>query len=961
MNRRIRWASSLSSICDLTFGLALLASLVAPLPAQYYYEKNKVQTRDYDFQTLPTAHFHIYFYQGGEELAAYAAGIAEEFYRSISADLGIQQADFTPVILYNSPNEFAETNVLTDIIEEGVGGFSELYKNRVVVPFDGSYARFKKVLWHEITHIFEFELFYEPKLANVLSLASEYQIPQWVSEGFAEYASGGVELGNEIFMRDLVINNRLLSVDQLSDIYGYLSYREGEAIFRYVEDRYGRKKVFELMHELKNKRNVADAFKETFGESSKKFSEEFEDYERQKYWPQITKKGNFQELGKLLTDHVADGSIYNTSPAVSPSGTRIAFISDRNEYSDVYVVSAVDGKVLKRLVSGERSGGFESVHPYRGGISWSPDETSIVLAGKSGGRDCLVIVNYPSGRVRKRLFPDVDGIYSPVFSPDGNRIAFVGLKDGYSDIYVFDLRTGRPSRKTADIYEDRDPSFSSSGDTILFVSDRPDGDIWQPGDYAVFLRTDSTAPLRVTPRADYLAYPSFLPGDRRIAFVTSDSSYDMYVYSLDENRVIQRTDFLGGVYYPTFSKDGDRLVLAYYNNVGWDIGYVKDPLKALPSRFETTLVAASDTAKYRETGLDRSRIRPYSFNLTPDYAIGMASYATGAGFAGDLDLALSDELGNHRFYLTTNLIGDILNSDLSLSYWYLPHRVDYGIGLFQQFNYYYYYASGLPRPARIVELRDLGVSGLAAWPFDKFSRVEFAPTIAARQAQLYDYDPFSDSYVAGPKEWRRLLQPDVAYVFDNSYWGTMTAPERGTRLRAEGYAAVLSDEQYATAYVDYRNYLKLAKRYIWANRLVGIASFGRDAEQYSLGGEWVRGYYYAEFSDSAANRMALLSSELRFPFVDRLKIAFPLPLDITDIRGVAFLDAGLATNRWPRIINQGRWQDLKLGVGAGMRFQISYFLLKLDWGWPLSTLSADTSGVERRRTGVWDFSLGTDF
>jgi hemolysin activation/secretion protein len=52
-----------------------------------------------------------------------------------------------------------------------------------------------------------------------------------------------------------------------------------------------------------------------------------------------------------------------------------------------------------------------------------------------------------------------------------------------------------------------------------------------------------------------------------------------------------------------------------------------------------------------------------------------------------------------------------------------------------------------------------------------------------------------------------------------------------------------------------------------------------------------------------------------------------------------------------------------MGVGAGMRFQISYFLLKLDWGWPLSVLSIPdpVSGKERARTGIWQFSLGTDF
>ena len=54
-------------------------------------------------------------------------------------------------------------------------------------------------------------------------------------------------------------------------------------------------------------------------------------------------------------------------------------------------------------------------------------------------------------------------------------------------------------------------------------------------------------------------------------------------------------------------------------------------------------------------------------------------------------------------------------------------------------------------------------------------------------------------------------------------------------------------------------------------------------------------------------------------------------------------------------------ETLKMGVGAGMRFQISYFELKLDWGWPLSVLSVDPTGRRTHAGGIWQFSLGTDF
>ena len=926
------------------------------LPAQYYYEKNKVQTRDYDFKTITTTHFQIYFYTGGEVLADYTSRIAEEYYAGLSKDLGVSREDRIPIIIYNSPNEFEETNIVTDIVEEGVGGFSELFKNRVVVPFDGSYARFKKVLWHEITHIFEFEMFYKPRLASLLSISEEFQIPLWVAEGFSEFASGNAELGNEIFMRDLVINNRLLAIDQLNDYYGYLAYREGEAIFRYIEERYGRKKVFQFLHQLKAEQNVGQAFDKTFGLSTKKFSKEFEERLRQEYWPKITRKSNFPKLGTLLTNHVDDGSVYNTAPAISPSGSMVAFISDRNEYSDVYVISALDGKVIKHLISGERSGGFESVHPYRGGLSWAPDETRIAVASKSQGKDCLAEVEFPSGRVKKRWFPNVGGIYSPKYSPDGRKLAFVGLKDGGSDIFVLDRSTGGVTRVTADIYEDRDPTFSASGDTILFVSDRPDSGAWHPGSYALFCYTSYSAVSRVTPRAEYLAHPTFLPGDQKLAFVTSDSSYDLDIFSLAEGRVVERTNFLGGVYYPTFSQDGTRLIFAYYENMGWDIASIKDPQVTLPSARESTLVASSDTASYEKNEPDRSRVKRYGFNLSPDYAYGAAGYSSDIGLSGQLNLALSDALGNHRFYLQADLLRDLVNSDFYLDYWYLPKRFDIGAGFYQYFDYGYDWAGD----AAYLR-RNLGLQGLAAYPFDHFTRLEFDPSFVYSEYNWYHYDPVDDAFYSDSTAWKPQVMLDGALVFDNSYWGSMTAPERGTRARLEVYAPAVGS-RFVTGYLDARNYLKIAKRYIWANRFLALASFGPDAERYYLGGEDVRGYQYAEFFDRPGTKALVLSSELRYPFVDRLKIAFPLPLDITDIRGVMFADAGMVWDKkLPVVYQNNRLQDLKVGIGAGARLQISWFALKLDFGYPLSALSMADSTRERTRQGTWYFSIGTDF
>ena len=110
------------------------------------------------------------------------------------------------------------------------------------------------------------------------------------------------------------------------------------------------------------------------------------------------------------------------------------------------------------------------------------------------------------------------------------------------------------------------------------------------------------------------------------------------------------------------------------------------------------------------------------------------------------------------------------------------------------------------------------------------------------------------------------------------------------------------------------------------------ASFGDDFDYWSIGGPYsLRGYDYYAFTGS---KVGFFNLEFRFPFIDRLSIAFPIPLEIRNIRGDVFADFGTAytdsVNLWET--DDGfRLDDLKLGVGAGLRFQFLYIIFRLDW------------------------------
>ena len=56
------------------------------------------------------------------------------------------------ILVYGSHNDFQQTNAVGEFLPEGVGGVTELLKNRVIIPFEGDYELFRHVIQHELTH-----------------------------------------------------------------------------------------------------------------------------------------------------------------------------------------------------------------------------------------------------------------------------------------------------------------------------------------------------------------------------------------------------------------------------------------------------------------------------------------------------------------------------------------------------------------------------------------------------------------------------------------------------------------------------------------------------------------------------------------------------------------------------------------------------------------------------------------
>ncbi|MCA9751349.1 MAG: PD40 domain-containing protein [Gemmatimonadetes bacterium] len=568
----------------------MLATLAVASPALAQFGKNKVQYRNFHWYTIETDHFDIYYYEGEEESALHAARMAERGYARLSKILNHDIEDRVPVIVYASHTDFQQTNITPGLIGEGTGGITEYAKRRVFLPFTGSYGEFDHVLTHELVHAFQVDLMFNSGgEVNPFS----FQPPLWFMEGMAEYLSiGGIDANTEMWLRWSALEGQLIPLHYMDRVFDIRVYRIGQAIFDFVGQRYGDDKIGELLRKTVYYRSVDVAFEKTLGLDLRALNDEWEQYVRRKYYPQIVHLNRPEEQGRRLIKN-RDFSSMNVAPAISPDGERVVYIRQGRFSTDIVMSSAIDGSFLGRLVEGERSSDFESLRYLYTAIGWSPDGTRIAFPSKRGGEDVLNILDVDSRTVLDRLSFGFGAIYSPAFDPEGNRIAFVGVEAGKSDLFLVDLRTRELVRITDDPYLVRDPQWSPDGDRIAFVTDRGDDTDLENLVFGKpkigILELESGNIELLAGQAGKNIAPFWGPDGNYLAFVSDrDGISNLYVQSLETDRLYRLTNLITGVTgitesSPPFSwaRSGDRIVFTTFMGEGWELYQIEDPLSKL--------------------------------------------------------------------------------------------------------------------------------------------------------------------------------------------------------------------------------------------------------------------------------------------------------------------------------------------------------------------------------------------
>jgi Tol biopolymer transport system component len=218
-------------------------------------------------------------------------------------------------------------------------------------------------------------------------------------------------------------------------------------------------------------------------------------------------------LVRLTSDPASD-----SQPSWSPDGGKIAFASDRDGDLEIYVMN-VDGSDVTRLTDNEAEDGQPA---------WSPDGTRIAFASDSeepGNPDIYVMDADGSGRTRLTSAPGEDCF--PVWTPDGSRISFSRsdaaddgegeTADAPSGVYVMNADgSGQTLLPGIDLLA----AWSPDGNKIAFVGPADDG---ENADIYV-VSANGGDPIRLTDSPHYDLAPAWAPDGARIAFHRLDAA-----------------------------------------------------------------------------------------------------------------------------------------------------------------------------------------------------------------------------------------------------------------------------------------------------------------------------------------------------------------------------------------------------------------------------------------------------
>lgn len=943
----------------------LFALLLSILPSVGFgLANNNVRVNKFEWMHAQTDHFDIYFDSSTERLVPHMAKHLEDAWRDVGAAFRFEVKERTPFFFYSNHNEFEQTNIVP--IGEGTGGVTEAFKNRFLVFNDGSEEWMRHVIYHEFSHVVQFNILYGGFWKSVRLLKSPFY-PLWAMEGSAEYGSGSIdEITGDMVTRDAVAFGKLPSLEELQG-FGHLKpnqvtlgYKTGEAAMHFLKEEYGVEKFQEFMPILKDHFDVSSALDNLLGCNLEWFDFRFQEWMVNKYDTHIKNSIKAGTYGERLT--FSDGiPQFNEAPVVSPDGKKIYFFSDRGGPTQLYEMDRITKKV-KALI-GLRWKKYENIETRGRALSISSDGRFLAFSAEKKQKDFLFVYDLVKKKLSRISVP-FDQIRTPVFSPFDDSLVCVGMKRGFNDLYLIN-REGQVLRQLTDNPQDeKDPVFSRDGKEIFYS-----GEVFLENPFSIerdlfSVHTETREIRKLTSLVGRENEPDVLP-DGSVVFTRDrlddgQLGFDLYHVNLSSPSFSLKplTKLVGGAFTPRYSPAVNALFFVAFENGEkhvfqgtWTftnshpsahVAPAEDPFWNEVRRSNS--LESNMAWNNQDAGIPylKSSPKPYRFQSSTDIFLPFFLYSSQDGFVMVDVWQYSDLMGNHQLQQQLQYASGNDLVDLAISYTYSRYRPDFTFG----FRGQKYYRDFEEEDRR----REINGFGLMSYPLDRVSSVQLGAGVTDRK------DTFLDETEDETDFDDRFLLTGFQY---DTVTGRYLVPTKGHRLNffyQQGFETIGGNQKYKTHGLEGVKYWPLQKESTLASRLFYGRSTGLDRQVFRLGGvDRIRAVPRSGEENKKSNivfsstemrlRIKYLNARTRFLFPDFFFKAAYL---------IVFDDVGYG---WDDTDERNAFKPRKLKNAAGVgiswpTFILQTFQLNLGIQWARQTNNG---------SDVWYVTVGPSF
>ncbi|MBX3254346.1 MAG: hypothetical protein KF862_09420 [Chitinophagaceae bacterium] len=439
------------------------------------FGKNRVQYEKFKWRYYQTRNFNVYFSQNGLALGKYAAQLAEKELPELEDFVEYGSQRRINIVVYNSFNDMQQSNIGIGVDWQNTGGVTKFVNNKMIVYFNGDHENLKKQIRQGIAKTLLDNLLFGDDLGEFASNQALLDLPKWLTDGYVMYAAENwsPELDDKL-------KSALLSGDY-RNFYQFAFDKPdlaGHAFWHYIAENYRKDNVTYFLYLARIYKSLNSASQKVTKQKFKSVLAEFMEREADKYYKDLrgrrnAPKGNVVALEE--TNNNLDYYRFQANP--NPRNSTYAVVRFKK---GIYRIELEDfGYKRKILLKSGVLDNQNEINPNYPQLAWDPKGSRLVVVYMKENKLRMFVYDLTKRlkRFKQGLPEELDQITDVKYMLDDNTLLFSGVKNGYSDIFVYKIQEQTLQQITNDVYDDLDPSFVAfPGKTgILFSSNRPSG------------------------------------------------------------------------------------------------------------------------------------------------------------------------------------------------------------------------------------------------------------------------------------------------------------------------------------------------------------------------------------------------------------------------------------------------------------------------------------------------------